>query len=295
MYFIMSDSYINFLKIYITPDKLPIYTVQVKAGRHPDRLFHGHDFMEIVLILEGTATHLVDNVSSPVSAGDILIIRPGVKHAYTQCGTMGLINIAYNPSKLSIPVLDSYSLPLFQKFFHIDGPVDSEDIARPVITLDADGINSIFSMFNRLHDELNSFRPGNFFCSLTIFMEILMHLARMSDYDIAKKPAHFLIGDSIALMNRNYSRYISLDELAQAAKMSRRNFTRQFKSTIGKTPVDYLLQIRIEHACEQLSNSNKSISEIAVECGFCDGNYFCHKFKAVKEITPNQFRQARAK
>ena len=286
----MTESYVNFLRNYIPPDKLPIYTVQVNPGRHPDRLFHGHDFMEIVLILEGTAKHLVNNYSASVSAGDLLIIRPGLKHAYTNCETMGLINIAYNPEKLSIPLLDSYSMPLFRKFFPGSETPDPLKAVRPVMNLKKNDAEDIFSMFIKLDDELNSFRPGYFFYSLSIFMEILTRLARLSDYETTKRPNHFLIGDAIALMNRNYFKNISLDDMARAAGMSRRNFTRQFKNTTGKRPMDYFLQIRIEHACAHLVNSNKSISEIAVECGFCDSNYFCHKFRAIKEITPRQFR-----
>ena len=73
--------------------------------------------------------------------------------------------------------------------------------------------------------------------------------------------------------------------------MSPAYFSRKFKSVTGFGFKEYLTNIRIREAAQLLINTGKSVTDIALECGFGDGNYFGDAFKKIKGISPRDFRK----
>ncbi|MFR5875086.1 MAG: helix-turn-helix domain-containing protein [Eubacterium sp.] len=89
----------------------------------------------------------------------------------------------------------------------------------------------------------------------------------------------------------NYESPITLEELAEIAGMSPRYFCRAFYTMTGKTPIAYLNYYRIECAGEFLKLTDKTVTEIAISCGFNDMSYFSKQFKRYKSLTPSQYRK----
>jgi AraC-like DNA-binding protein len=75
------------------------------------------------------------------------------------------------------------------------------------------------------------------------------------------------------------------------AGLSPYHFNRKYKKETGVTPHQFLLSTRISAAKYNLSNSNMTISEIALSCGFIDESAFCYCFKKREGITPNEYRK----
>lgn len=95
----------------------------------------------------------------------------------------------------------------------------------------------------------------------------------------------------LAYIRDNYEAQITLEELAQIAEMSPRYFCRAFSAMTGKTPIAYLNYYRIECAGEFLKLTDKTVTEIAISCGFSDMSYFSKQFKRYKNTTPSQYRK----
>ncbi len=91
-------------------------------------------------------------------------------------------------------------------------------------------------------------------------------------------------------IENNYTAHISLEELADIAEMSSKYFCTFFKKMTGSTPIEYLKQYRISAACLMMSDPTRTITDIAMDCGFNDLSYFIHEFKAAKGITPKQYQ-----
>lgn len=89
----------------------------------------------------------------------------------------------------------------------------------------------------------------------------------------------------------NYFREIRFDQVSERFGMSVRTLNRRFKSALGKTPLEYLQDIRINTAKDLLKTSNLSITEIADKVGYQDTNYFTSLFKKHLAITPNAYRE----
>ena len=92
-------------------------------------------------------------------------------------------------------------------------------------------------------------------------------------------------------IRKNYASRLTLADLADVLNLSPEHFCRLFHSITGKSPIDYLNYYRIECACELLSSSQKSITEVAYSCGFNDLSYFNRIFKRYKKVTPGHYQK----
>lgn len=97
------------------------------------------------------------------------------------------------------------------------------------------------------------------------------------------------IKDVLRLIRNHYHEEISLDDMATSAHMNKRYFCRYFREMMGKTPIQYLNYYRVECACELLSTSERTISEVAMSCGFSNISYFVRVFGAHKGTTPSLY------
>lgn len=95
----------------------------------------------------------------------------------------------------------------------------------------------------------------------------------------------------IEFLHSNLDKKITVDEMAKIAHMSSSHFARIFKQEIGKSPVDYLNQIRMERAKKCLLACDKSITEIALECGFNSPSYLSACFFKKYKITPSKYQK----
>ncbi len=275
------------LLAFVPDGHLPVAVKRVAPGKHPSRSFHDHNFSEIAVIESGHPTHILDGRNWQLEPGDVLIVHPGAIHAYDNAEDMGIVNVVYDARKLSLPQLDGYTLGVFRAVF----PEAKSDMLHPVLHLDAEGLKEILSDIDRLEEELLSARPAAMLGTFGRFIDLLVHLARHGGATDRKDSARFQIGDAIALMNRRFAEPLHVEELTKASRMSRRNFFRHFKAAAGCSPVEYLIRLRLQHAAEKLLDTRLSIGEIAIGCGFYDGNFFCKKFREAFAMTPKDYRK----
>jgi AraC-like DNA-binding protein len=101
-----------------------------------------------------------------------------------------------------------------------------------------------------------------------------------------------LIGKALDFMRLNVHRDISRDETARHSGISPSHFSRLLKERTGRTFTELLRQFRVDLACDLLRDTELSLAEIAILCGFCDQSYFTRVFQDVKGMTPKPFREA---
>ncbi|HMG16117.1 MAG TPA: AraC family transcriptional regulator, partial [Saprospiraceae bacterium] len=90
-------------------------------------------------------------------------------------------------------------------------------------------------------------------------------------------------------IEENIESDISIDQLARKLHTSTRQLQRLFKEEINLTPKQFITIIKLEKASWLLSNSNKSISEIAFATGFSDPAYLTNVFKRYFGLPPSSF------
>lgn len=82
---------------------------------------------------------------------------------------------------------------------------------------------------------------------------------------------------------------IGLSDIANAACVSRYHFARMFRLSTGHSPMQYLLQRRIERARQLLQSGRHSVSTVAYELGFFDQSHFVNSFRRVTGATPGWY------
>ncbi len=89
----------------------------------------------------------------------------------------------------------------------------------------------------------------------------------------------------------NYMTHLSLDSLASFINVSKYHFAREFKKYTGYTPNEYILNLRIKHACVLLANTELSIEQISYEVGIKNMSNFIRQIKKRTGLTPSAFRK----
>jgi len=84
---------------------------------------------------------------------------------------------------------------------------------------------------------------------------------------------------------------MSVKDLAFKAGLSERQLHRKFVEAFGMAPKAFIMRTRIQAACELLLKGDKSVAEIAIECGFCDQSSFTRNFRQELGSTPSTFQK----
>lgn len=94
----------------------------------------------------------------------------------------------------------------------------------------------------------------------------------------------------LAHIDRNLGASLGIDRLAGIAQLSRAHFVRLFTATVGSAPSTYVFAQRMERAERLLIATDSGIGDIALTCGFADGNYFAKAFRRAHGVTPGEYR-----
>ncbi|MDN4037366.1 GlxA family transcriptional regulator [Massilia sp. YIM B02443] len=97
--------------------------------------------------------------------------------------------------------------------------------------------------------------------------------------------------EAVALMEANIEEPLSTDDIAQLAGISRRQLERLFKQYLGSLPSRYYLELRLRRARQLLLDTNHSIVQVGLMCGFSSGSHFSTAFGALFGNTPREERQ----
>lgn len=84
---------------------------------------------------------------------------------------------------------------------------------------------------------------------------------------------------------------VSVEKLARECSFSRCHFSRAFKLSLGLSPHQYLLQMRVDKAKTQLLNPSLKITDVAIDCGFSDSSHFTKVFSRCTGYSPSYWRQ----
>ena len=85
----------------------------------------------------------------------------------------------------------------------------------------------------------------------------------------------------------------NLDKLAAHAGLSQFHLSRKFRETMGKSPMSYFTQMKIQRACELLDTPEDSVQEVAASPGYNTPCYFSEGFKRVTGLSPSGYRKDR--
>lgn len=247
---------------------------------------HTHDFCEIFLVLSGTGTHISSNVTYSIQQGDLFTIKGKEVHGFFNCKDLKLINIMFPLSLLHVQ--ECRTMPGFWVMFLHEQ--SSGSISH--IRLDEASFQQVFSWCQIMLDEYYADTEGSSAMCRAVLTQLIVFLSRKCQTAMQNlEQIDYRLAKALVYLETHYMESISLENLSSIAGFSVRHFCRLFQSLYNKSPMQYLLQVRIAHACNLLIETDDSITEIAQLCGFSDSNYFSKTFKSHTDFSPVQWRK----
>ena len=165
------------------------------------------------------------------------------------------------------------------------------------------GLNRKHPIFTYTHDtyveeyikemiRINQFGIGNDLNLLGLLYLFLSKLIQNNTYlykSTLETPQNLYIEKAINYIQANYSRNITVGELSTFLSINRSYLYTLFKKQLSISPQQFLIQYRMDKACELMGNTNLTISQIARSVGYNDPLIFSKTFKKVKNTSPKSF------
>lgn len=279
----------TFCRVEVNPEfPFMVTGLYTETDRLITRL-HIHDYLELGYCYEGAGIFVVGNKILPFKTGDATVITSKECHlARSLTGTVSKWRWVYlNPEKILYPLFNDSELCDFSRFqgMNFNNVISAE--AHPVICdlvckIVAAGIGTMKFQQEKI-------------TALLCLLAAEMHTA----YD--SMPHENSIGESdpgtiqrlnaaLEYMSRKYQEPLRIEKLAGLCRLSQTHFRRLFREAIGKSPIQYLNQIRIGMAKAELDRNIRQIGEIARECGFESVSSFNRQFKAQTGHSPREWR-----
>lgn len=245
--------------------------------------WHWHTEYELIHVWEGNFRLTVNDRDYLLSSGDSALIEGGSLHGGVPAGCRYTCVVFDLDELLSGKAWAADIRQMFTSFpIHPDVRLPGEnDAIRQCAEAVCDALSTRhtgyqFAVVGYLYQLLG-----------TIFKDGLYSREQAVSPSRQKKITQ--LKSVLSYIAANYGEPVTLDDLAACAGMNSRYFCRAFKSIMHQTPMNYLNYYRIESACEQLASSDRSITEIALGCGFSDPCYFGKVFKKQKGVTPSEY------
>lgn len=256
---------------------------------------HSHDFSEMVLVTGGNGVQNINGVDFSLSQGDLFLLDEQTSHFFQKSENFSLLNLLFDRRTLELPWNRFQRCQGYNLFFMVEPRLRTTKNFCNHLHLTLQQQKTLENMLLELQSRLADITPADEMIALARLIEIIVYVSELND--VPHPPENMLpkIGESVALLEKNFTRDFALDELAERACMSTRNFTRCFKRGTGMSPIAFLQMVRLRHAAELLKQSNARISEIAYQVGFRDSNYFTKMFTVHYGISPMAYRKLEAK
>ncbi len=254
---------------------------------------HHHSAFEISYILSGRGKYRIGDREADIRAGDIYLFSTNEVHCITEIydgKPMVLVNIHFEPRFIWSPsgnALDQSFLRIFlDRNEDFSNRLDRENpttarIAQLILEMQTEAEN----------------RPEAFELMIkTHLLNILVLLIRNYNY-VSKSGSPSLRPEklihmeaALRMIDESIASPLTLDELAAKAGMSRTYFCTVFKNLNGLTPWEYIGLKRIERAKQLLRTTERSVLEIALDCGFNSISHFNRLFKKTTGLKPMEYK-----
>lgn len=245
---------------------------------------HWHPAIEIIFMLEGELSITEAAKTRRLDSGQCTLINSGVIHA-TKCTARNKAILFQIP----IDFISLYIPDIQTRIFTIDDPSDN-----PIRRTKTDMLKETLLQMQVAND----IRPEGFILRFnSLLFEILFQLYHNFSATVFHSGKNQRAKDLNRLTNvlaytaQNYSRPISIDEIAAVAFLEPGYFCRFFKKHMGSTFLEYQNELRLSHIYHDLLTTNDLIQDILERHGFTNDKLFRRMFRERFEITPSQVRK----
>ena len=254
--------------------------------------WHYHPEIDILLTLKNTGYHITGDYIGDLKPGTLILNGSNVPHAFHPNEPS-----EGDPSRPAMLVLQFSEESLGGDF------LGKLEMSRIKGFLDTTG--SSYEFFGSTRDRVEAMMREMMYQNdaqrFAQFILILDTLSRSPESDrvplVSRVYSPSLNEENVGRIDRvknwlveNLDQSITLEAVAQQARMTPKSFSRFFKKNTGKTLIQYVNELRVGLACQALLQSSASVSEICYASGFNNLSNFNRRFREARGMSPRDFR-----
>ena len=262
-----------------------LYISKSKYGEDWHSTSHFHPFTEIFFITHGNGIMEIDSIDVAVKEGDLIIINPNCPHteksSYNRMDQLEYIVFAINNLALankSLPKLNGDDPnPTYYKIMNLNN-----------------NKSVILYYLNTLVHEVEEKQVNYELACKSILTLFIIYNSRNTESTllIADNPEKLNI-ECVKIKNyidSHYSENITLDILSNLSYVNKFHLVHLFTKQMGISPINYLINRRIEESKNLLTTTNYSIRDISTIVGFSNSSYFSQMFKKFTGDSPRAYK-----
>ena len=279
----------------VLPDLAPArkpFVIKKISRPYFSKDFHFHTECQLVYILSGSGTRFIGHSVEQFEAGDLTFVGPNVPHVW------------YSESTSEQKGGEAISLALYLNpgvvCEHLSTFIDTKELSQFFkesergIKIDGKKKLVITGILQQMLDQKNV-------ALLASFLNIMDQLLDPTDLTWLNMPNPISsytgqtpgrVPKLMQYIHENFMEDITLEAAASVAGLQIHSFCRFFKSLTNRTFSEFVNDVRVGFACKLLQQSDLSVSQIALECGYNNISYFNRSFKKIKNISPKEYRNS---
>ncbi|MCC8026483.1 MAG: AraC family transcriptional regulator [Clostridium sp.] len=277
--------------VHYTMGNLPVYMSTAALSEYPNMraLCHWHEDIELIRMLKGSMNYYVNGTRILLNENDCLMVNSrqlhyGYSYYSTDCRFTCTL---FHPRLLGIndDLFKRYVLPVMEhpslEYLHFEYKDDGAEVAEFLDQLvrlreeaaagyEMEMLSILYRLWNRIVKRVG-------------MIPAVIGERVASDISAQKSMVTYIYG--------NYREKLTLSDIAAAGNVCRSKCCEIFKHYLLQTPIEFLNSFRLKLSSERLINSEDSITEIALSCGFNHLSYYSELFFRSYGCTPSEYRK----
>jgi AraC-like DNA-binding protein len=269
------------------------FRVQLDDLPHLYDHLHQHPEIQLTFIKESNGTLVAGDYVGPFHAGDVFVIGGNQPHVFRNDEKF------FKKRSKAVAITIFFDEKTFGENFWL---LEEMKTLQQFLKNSSGGFSITGRKKKLLAEKLVSIVNAKGIDRLIIFLEILKEFGSKKEMQPLSKPIiqrniktydGSRLNKVIEFTFKEFQRTITLKEVSTLANLTPEAFCKYFKTRTRKTYVNFLNEIRINHACRLLTE-DRTISDICYESGFTNLSNFNRIFKKIKQASPNEWRKINA-
>ena len=259
------------------------------SSKGSDMANHTHDFIEIVYVMDGEATEIVNDGKYEVKRGDLIFINYKSTHAFKSNGNFSYINICFNPETVGDTLItpeNAFALLQLTAFDELRR--ENDDGMVSFFGRERDEIEGILSSMLAEYKSEHAFKKTVLESYMNILLVKVLRKTAAEPHSAERSRTWSEIADYI---DKNLGKELTLSALAQKCFYNPSYFSRVFKEHFGTPLTEYVNKRRIDRAKQLLLDGELSVEEIAYRVGYPSKTSFYRAFSRETGTTPAEYKK----
>lgn len=252
--------------------------------------WHWHPEIELTLILDGEIAYQVNESSYLLKAGDGLFCSSNMLHMGRSISNHDCryLSVTFNPR-----LLYGYKSSLLETKY-VTSVLESPSLASLPLSPEVPWQSRLLTILRRMHELGQSHEDAWELEVVSLLYQFWLTLFRCADLGSpspASRQNLERLQTILLFIQEHYAHKLTLSEIADCVSLSKSECCRFFRSKMNQPLFDYILQYRIEQSLPLLRDTDASITETALACGFSSPSYYTKVFRKYMGCSPRSYRE----